>query len=122
MNRWLVPVLCVAIVALFAVQIYFYQTNRAFQQNVASELAQVRAELEATRAENRDLKSALDELQANDLNAIVDDASEALVTGWNTMLDVLESELRKAEQAMRERREQPENRSRKPESEDHVGD
>ncbi len=122
MNRWLVPVLCVAIVALFAVQIYFYQTNRAFQQNVASELAQVRAELEATRAENRDLKSALDELQANDLNAIVDDASEALVTGWNTMLDVLENELRKAEQAMRERREQPENRSRKPESEDHVGD
>jgi len=122
MNRWLVPVLCVAIVALVAVQVYFYQTNRAFQQNVASELAQVRAELEATRAENRELKSALDELQANDLNAIVDDASEALVTGWNTMLEVLESELRKAEQAMRERREQPENRSRQPDSEDHAGD
>lgn len=122
MNRWLVPVLCVAIVALVAAQVYFYQTNRAFQQNVASELAQVRGELEATRAENRELKSALDELQANDLNAIVDDASEALVTGWNTMLEVLESELRKAEQAMRERREQPENRSRQPESEDHAGD
>lgn len=122
MNRWLVPVLFVAIVALVAAQVYFYQTNRAFQQNVASELAQVRAELEATRAENRELKSALDELQANDLNAIVDDASEALVTGWNTMLEVLESELRKAEQAMRERREQPENRSRQPESEDHAGD
>ncbi|WP_372778143.1 hypothetical protein [Litorivivens sp.] len=122
MNRWLVPVLCVVIVALVVVQVYFYQTNRAFQQNVASELAQVRAELEATRAENRELRSALDELQANDLNAIVDDASEALVTGWNTMLEVLESELRKAEQAMRERREQPDNRSRQPESEDHAGD
>ena len=122
MNRWLVPVLCVAIVALVAVQVYFYQTNRAFQQNVASELAQVRAELDAARAENRELKSALDELQANDLNAIVDDASEALVTGWNTMLEVLESELRKAEQAMRERREPPENRSRQPDSEDHAGD
>lgn len=122
MNRWLVPVLCVAIVALVAVQVYFYETNRAFQQNVASELAHVRAELEATQAENRELRTVVEELQANDLNAIVDDASEALVTGWNTMLDVLESELRKAEQAMRERREQPENRSRQPESEDHAGD
>ncbi len=122
MSRWLVPVLCVIIVALVALQVYFYQSNRAFQRNVASELAQVRTELAATQAENRELKSTLDELQANDLNAIVDDASEALVTGWNTMLEVLETELRKAEQAMRERREQPENRSLQPESEDHAGD
>lgn len=105
MNRWLVPVLCAVVVAMVCVQVFFIQSNRAFQRNVASELAAVKTELAATREENRELRTALDELQSSDLDAIVEEAGDALVTGWNSMLDVLETELRKAEEAMRERRE-----------------
>ena len=114
MNRWLVPVLCAVVLALVCVQIFFIQSNRAFQRNVASELAAVKTELAETREENRELRAALEELQSSDLDVIVEEAGDALVTGWNSMLDVLESELRKAEEAMRERRERNDSKSETP--------
>ncbi|MBB3046105.1 septal ring factor EnvC (AmiA/AmiB activator) [Litorivivens lipolytica] len=116
MNRWLVPVLCAVVLALVCVQVFFIQNNRAFQRNVASELAAVKTELAETREENRELRAALEELQSSDLDVIVEEAGDALVTGWNSMLDVLESELRKAEEAMRERRERNDSKSETPQN------
>ena len=108
MNRWLGLLMCIVMAAVVGLQYYQLRSNQAFQRDMATELASLRAELELTRKDNARLESELESLRKNDVGAIVEGASEALVSGWNSMLDALETELRKAEKSLRERSAKPE--------------
>ncbi|WP_372758269.1 septum formation initiator family protein [Litorivivens sp.] len=113
MNRIGLIVVAVIAVCALGLQGYQYQQGREYQRDLARELSALRAELQTVKEDNERLRQELAELQGNDLDTLVDDASEALVTGWNSMLTVLENELRKAEQALRDKRQQDESRSPK---------
>ncbi|MFT5576631.1 MAG: uncharacterized membrane-anchored protein YhcB (DUF1043 family) [Bermanella sp.] len=103
MNRWLSVLICLVMVTVVGLQLYQLRSNQAFQRDVAQELAVLRAELNGTRKDNERLESELAELRSNDISTMVEGAGDALVTGWSSMLDALETELRKAEKSMRER-------------------
>lgn len=107
MNRWLSVLMCLVMAAVVSLQIYQLRSNQTFQRDMAQELATLRTELQAAREDNARLESELAELRSNDVGAMVEGASEALVTGWNSMLDALEMELRKAEKSLRERSAKP---------------
>lgn len=106
MNR--LALLLIALLAVLALGLQGYQYRQAqeYQRDLARELDALRTELQAVKEDNAKLREELVALQNSDLDALVDDASEALVSGWNSMLNALESELRKAEEALRERRQQ----------------
>ncbi len=105
MNRALVLLVCLVMAGLVGLQYYQLRSNQAFQRDMAQELSAIKAELEVIQKDNNRLEEELASLRGKDVGVMVEDASEALVTGWNTMLDVLESELRKAEKALQERSE-----------------
>lgn len=108
MNRWLSVLMCLVMAAVVGLQYYQLRSNQAFQRDMAQELASLRAELEITRKDNARLENELEELRNNDVATMVEGAGEALVTGWNSMLNALEAELRKAEKSLRERSAKPE--------------
>ncbi len=106
MNRFALLLLVLLAVAVLGFQGYQYRQSQEYQRDLARELAALRLELQEVKEDNAKLREELATLQNSDLDALVDDASEALVSGWNSMLNALESELRKAEEALRERRQQ----------------
>lgn len=106
MNR--LALLFVALLAVVALGLQGYQYRQAqeYQRDLARELDALRTQLQEVKADNARLREEIADIQNSDLDALVDDASEALVSGWNSMLNALESELRKAEKGLRERRQQ----------------
>lgn len=108
MNRWLLVLMCAVMAAVVGLQYYQLRSNQTFQRDMVQELSSLKAELELTRQNSARLEEELAELRSNDVGAMVEGASEALVTGWNSMLDALETELRKAEKSLRERSAKPE--------------
>lgn len=107
MNRWLGVLMCLVIAGVVGLQYYQLRSNQAFQRDMVQELSSLKAELELTRKDNARLEDELAELRKHDVSAMVEGAGEALITGWNSMLDALETELRKAEKSLRERAAKP---------------
>ena len=107
MNRWLSLLMCLVMAVVVGLQYYQLRSNQAFQRDMATELAAMKAELELTRKDNLRLEQEVERLRENDVGALVEGASEALVSGWNSMLSALETELRKAEKSLRERSASP---------------
>lgn len=103
MNKLLALLLCLVMAAVVGLQYYQLRSNEQFQRDVAQELALIKAELELQREENTRINRELQDLRQSDIDVLVEDAGEALVSGWTTMLEALESELRKAEKSLRER-------------------
>ncbi len=119
MSRWLSVLMCLVLAAVVGLQFYQLRSNQAFQRDMAQELSLLKAELELSRKDNARLESELAELRESDVATMVEGAGEALVTGWNSMLSALETELRKAEKRMRERSQklEPEKPDAEPDSE-----
>ena len=103
MNKVLALSLSLVMAAVVGLQYYQFRSNERFQRDVARELAAIKAELELRREENVRINRELQDLRQSDIDVLVEDAGQALVNGWNSMLEALESELRKAEKALRER-------------------
>lgn len=107
MNKFLALVLCLVMAAVVGLQYYQLRSNEQFQRDVAQELALIKAELELQREENTRINRELQDLRQSDIDVLVEDAGQALVSGWNSMLEALETELRKAEKSLRERSGKP---------------
>lgn len=103
MNKLLALLLCLVMAAVVGLQYYQLRGNEQFQRDVAQELALIKAELELQREENTRINRELQDLRQSDIDVLVEDAGQALVNGWSSMLEALETELRKAEKSLRER-------------------
>lgn len=97
-SKYLIIIVLLVVVVF---QLYLYQESLKREQFLQHQIGHLQRQVVDMEKELVVVKAMVLELNEGSLDAMVDDANEAIISGWEALIDVVNKELQNARDSLR---------------------
>ena len=97
-SRYLIIIVLLVVVVF---QLYLYQESLKREQFLQHQINHLQQQVVGMEKELVAIKGVVFELNEGSLDAMVDDANEAIISGWEALMDTVNKELQNARDSLR---------------------